>query len=51
MKKTILLIGLVLGGFVMGNANAQLRVSLGININSQPAWIDAPVVNPASGTL
>ena len=38
MKKTILLIGLVLGGFLMGSANAQIRVSLGINISSQPVW-------------
>lgn len=38
MKKTMFIAALVLGGFVFQNANAQIRVSLKININSQPAW-------------
>ena len=38
MKKVILLIGLILGGFVFGTAHAQIRVNLRINIGSQPTW-------------
>lgn len=38
MKKTILIASLLLSGFVFQNASAQLRVSLNVNIGSQPAW-------------
>ncbi len=37
MKKRIFIVALVLGAFALGNAGAQ-RVSLRVNINSQPAW-------------
>jgi hypothetical protein len=38
MKKIILLTTLVLGVFCFQSANAQVRVKLGININTQPVW-------------
>ncbi len=38
MKKIILLTALVLGAFCFQTANAQVRVKLGLNINTQPVW-------------
>lgn len=38
MKKIILASALLLAGFMFQTASAQLRVSLKININSQPVW-------------
>lgn len=38
MKKAILIIALVLGGFVFQNVSAQVNVGLRVNIGTQPAW-------------
>ena len=38
MKKTILIVALMADGFAFQNANAQLRVSLKVNIATQPVW-------------
>ena len=38
MKKIILLTALSICGFVFQSASAQVRVSVGINIGSQPVW-------------
>lgn len=38
MKKTILVVALVLGGFLYQSASAQVRVNFKINIGSQPVW-------------
>jgi len=38
MKKSIFIVALMVGGLAFQNANAQLRVSLRINIATQPVW-------------
>jgi hypothetical protein len=38
MKKTILIVALLMSGFVFQNVSAQIRVSINANIGSQPAW-------------
>jgi len=38
MKKLILIVALLVGGFVFQTASAQLRVSLRVNIATQPVW-------------
>ncbi|MDP4265012.1 MAG: hypothetical protein Q8941_20965 [Bacteroidota bacterium] len=38
MKKTILIVTLLLSGFVFESATAQVRVSLRANIGIQPGW-------------
>jgi len=38
MKKTVFILALLIGGFAFQQANAQLRVSLKINIATQPVW-------------
>ncbi|MES1198106.1 MAG: hypothetical protein ABUL41_02405 [Chitinophagaceae bacterium] len=38
MKKTILIVALLVSGFVYQSASAQLRVSIRANIGVQPAW-------------
>lgn len=38
MKKTILIVTLLLSGFVFQTANAQLHIGLKINIGNQPVW-------------
>jgi len=38
MKKAILVVALLAGGFVFQTTNAQLRVNVKFNIGSQPGW-------------
>lgn len=38
MKKTILLLALLLSSFLFETASAQLRVGVNINIGTQPVW-------------
>lgn len=39
MKKILLVMGLIIGGFLYGNtADAQVRVNVNVNIGSQPVW-------------
>lgn len=38
MKKGIFIVALLLSGFAMQTASAQLTKALGVNINSQPVW-------------
>jgi hypothetical protein len=38
MKKTILIVALLMSGFVFQTASAQIRVSINANIGSQPVW-------------
>ncbi len=38
MKKTILIITMLLGAFAFQTANAQVKVGLRINIGTQPIW-------------
>lgn len=38
MKKTILIVALLLSGFVFTTANAQVRVRFNVNIGTQPVW-------------
>ena len=38
MKKTILVVALLLGGLMFQKASAQLRVSFKVNIATQPVW-------------
>jgi len=38
MKKTILVVALLISGFVFQTATAQLQVSLRANIGNQPIW-------------
>ena len=38
MKKTVLIVALLLGGLLFQTANAQITVSARINIGTQPAW-------------
>jgi len=38
MKKTILIVTLLLSGFIFQGASAQVRVSFNVNIASQPIW-------------
>ena len=38
MKKTILIVTILLGGFLFQTASAQIRVRLNVNIATQPIW-------------
>lgn len=38
MKKTILIVTLVLSGFIFTTATAQIRVRFNVNIATQPVW-------------
>jgi hypothetical protein len=38
MKKTVFIVTLLIGGFAFQQASAQVRVSLRVNITSQPVW-------------
>lgn len=38
MKRTILIVALLLSGFIFQAASAQLRVGVNINIGAQPVW-------------
>ena len=38
MKKIILIVTILLGGFLFQTASAQIRVRLNLNIATQPVW-------------
>jgi hypothetical protein len=38
MKKTILIVALLMSGFVFQTVSAQIRISINANIGSQPVW-------------
>lgn len=38
MKKTILIVTLLLGGLIFQTASAQVRVGFNVNIGTQPVW-------------